>query len=218
LSGNLKVGDKGPAGGLIFYSTEPARVSSAPAAGDLNTGGNGPAGGVVFYNAQYKEIAPAGKTYQIGDTGPAGGIIFYVNPAADTWKYMEAAPVTFEFKAVWASDNANIAGTRVAVGSGKRNTELISTYLNNAGKDGAAQECVMLSINGFSDWFLPSQGELNLMYLNLKVKSLGGFAADRYWSSSTSDDSYAWYQGFDNGGQDQFYRFNSYRVRAIRQF
>jgi hypothetical protein len=91
--------------------------------------------------------------------------------------------------------------------------------LNNAGKDGAAQECVMLSINGFSDWFLPSQGELNLMYLNLKVKSLGGFAADNYWSSSNSNEwGNAWRQNFSSGDQSTANREWSLRVRAVRQF
>ena len=33
--------------------------------------------------------------------------------------------------------------------------------------------------NGYTDWFLPSQDEVDLMYHNPHQQGLGGFAADR---------------------------------------
>ena len=43
------------------------------------------------------------------------------------------------------------------------------------------------------------------------------FAADSYWSSSEISATRAWIQYFDDGNQDDFYKTNSRRVRAIRR-
>jgi hypothetical protein len=84
----------------------------------------------------------------------------------------------------------------------------------------AVQYCVNLNQGGFQDWFLPSKAELNLMYSNLKMKGLGGFKSETYWSSTESDRNNAWYQAFGDGGQGAGYPHkdaNRY-VRAVRQF
>jgi len=39
---------------------------------------------------------------------------------------------------------------------------------------------------GFNDWRLPTRDELNLMYVNLKTRNLGGFSNVEYWSSTRS--------------------------------
>ena len=50
--------------------------------------------------------AQGGKAYKVGDAGPAGGIIFYdKGDNSDGWRYLEAAPVEFEFSANWNSAN-----------------------------------------------------------------------------------------------------------------
>ncbi|MDR1836977.1 MAG: DUF1566 domain-containing protein [Treponema sp.] len=73
---------------------------------------------------------------------------------------------------------------------------------------------------GFTDWSLPDRGELSLMYQNLHIKGLGGFSANNYWSSAeySVNSSYAWYENFSSGSQDNTYKSNSYRVRAVRSF
>jgi hypothetical protein len=79
-------------------------------------------------------------------------------------------------------------GTDTAIGTGKQNTEKILIFLQGTGEFGrAAQRCDSLSVEGFDDWFLPSLGELYLMWENLKQKGLGGFSNSDYWSSSESD-------------------------------
>jgi len=60
---------------------------------------------------------------------------------------------------------------------------------------------------GFSDWLIPTAYELNMIYQNLKMKNMGGFLDDYYWSSSLSHDSgyiFAWEQNFGNGLKDYF--------------
>jgi len=71
---------------------------------------------------------------------------------------------------------------------------------------------------GFTDWRLPTKDELNLMYVNLKKRNLGGFGNERYWSSSQDGNNRAWRQRFSDGGQDSFYKTSTNSVRAVRSF
>ncbi|MFZ3085623.1 MAG: DUF1566 domain-containing protein, partial [Candidatus Hydromicrobium sp.] len=156
----------------------------------------------------------------IGDTGPAGGRIFYVNPdyETDDWHYLEAAPANTEWTDIqWSNiENASAGATATAVGTGKANTQ---TIVNIQGSGSyAAQLCNDLTLGEYSDWFLPSKDELNLMYVNLQVSGLGGFASWYYWSSSEYNADLAWYQDFSSGHQlDYGKNFNAY-VRAARAF
>jgi len=65
-------------------------------------------------------------------------------------------------------------------------------------------------------WRLPTREELHLMWLNRK--SIGGFAAACYWSSSEdgSDTAFAWFQIFNDGNQDVNYKNATLYVRAVR--
>ncbi len=71
---------------------------------------------------------------------------------------------------------------------------------------------------GYDDWFLPSRDELDAMYDNLKVYSVGGFADDDYWSSSEFGSYFALYQNFSNGDQDDNIKWLENLVRAVRAF
>jgi hypothetical protein len=100
--------------------------------------------------------------------------------------------------------------------------------------DGAAKTTVMLgvctsgaanladaytvTVNGvvYGDWFLPSKGELNQMYVN--KSAIGGFSIDFYWSSSESGDSYAWGQDFYSGIQSNYVKGYTFAVRPVRAF
>lgn len=57
-------------------------------------------------------------------------------------------------------------------------------------------------ISVFSDWFLPSKDELNQMYINLYLYSVGNFSTnplDYYWNSSEIDATNGEIQWFDDG-------------------
>ena len=85
--------------------------------------------------------------------------------------------------------------------------------------DSAKTACDTLTLNGYSDWHLPSKEELNALYVNLKQLGVGGFAGDYYWSSTESGNDAAWLQNFDNGWQEGYGgKDGKYDVRAVRAF
>lgn len=78
---------------------------------------------------------------------------------------------------------------------------------------------------GYTDWYIPSCGQLALMYLNMTainnaLTKIGGqtIASDNYWSSSEYSSSYGWYVNFFNGSVNDSYKNFSYRVRFVRDF
>lgn len=79
----------------------------------------------------------------------------------------------------------------------------------------AAQFCKGLSINGYTDWYLPAKDELNLLYTN--QGSLDGFVQSYYWSSTQYSSYHSWGQGFSNGGQDTYTKTNPFSVRGVRR-
>ncbi|MBK6346529.1 MAG: DUF1566 domain-containing protein [Bacteroidales bacterium] len=80
----------------------------------------------------------------------------------------------------------------------------------------AARICGDLVLNGYSDWYLPSKDELNMLYINRIA--IGGFAGTYYWSSTEYDNDTAWIQFFGNGFQvNGGKNFTAY-VCAVRAF
>jgi len=160
-------------------------------------------------------------SYNIGDRGPAGGIIFYYKEDnAGDWNYLEAAPVEAEFKALWSDTFFAVNNIKSDIGSGKKNTEIIvERFKQQTGNwNTAAMQANDLKYNGFDDWFLPSAGELNEMFGNLKRKNLGGFKDELYWSSTEYYAGTANVQNFKDGTTGNSDKTSSINVRPIRQF
>jgi hypothetical protein len=167
-----------------------------------------------------KEDDTSKATYTLR-RGPAGGYIFYDKGSySDGWRYLEVAPASTEWEdKEWGSYETWIGGTGTGIGTGKSNTAKIVKWLKSHGEtNSAAQLCDVLVYGGYSDWFLPSKYELNLMYKNLKVNGVGDFADEYYWSSSESSANYAWYQNFLKGIQFDYRKNLKRRVRAVRAF
>ena len=154
------------------------------------------------------------QTYHIGQNY-AGGIIFYIDNTG--LHGLIAAPTDQSAAAQWGCSNTTIEGTSTDIGSGQANTTRI---VNGCSTDSiAARICDDLFMNGYSDWFLPSQDELNQMYLQQDV--IGGFTSSFYWSSSESTfnpSTSAYLQGFPGGNQYGGRKYDTYHVRAIRTF
>jgi hypothetical protein len=103
-----------------------------------------------------------------------------------------------------------------AIGSGNANTNTI-VAAQGAGTY-AAKLCYDLSLNGYSDWYLPSNDELYQLYLS---RSAIGLTTNNYWSSSeySSDPSYQARFVYGNGGTQSYgYKHQTLYVRPIRSF
>jgi hypothetical protein len=142
-----------------------------------------------------------------------GGIVFYFNGSGGG---MVCAQYGQSTGTEWGCYGTSIGGTGTALGTGAANTAKIVAGCSQAGI--AARICNDLVLNGYSDWFLPSKDELNLMYQNLKQAGLGGVVDPWYWSSSEDSSGFAWVQDFYNGSQDDTNKNYNFRVRAVRAF
>ena len=163
--------------------------------------------------------------YEVGDTGPGGGTIFYVDmnlPPGS--QYFEAACVGWQNNcddtapdptAEWGCYISPIAGADgQAIGTGEQNTADILAGCETPGI--AARLADGYTNSGESDWFLPSQNELNQMYV--EPTTFGGFSTDAYWSSYEYDGDLAWFQWFDVGEQYATSKYATAYVRPVRSF
>lgn len=168
--------------------------------------------------------------YAVGDTGPAGGKIFIIPTTTgnSTGKYFEAALGTwnsgYDKNNRWCNLTSTAIGSSAqgtAIGTGQANTTAIVAVCSS----GAANDADTYSVNGYSDWFLPSQAELyqgyvQRAYLNLQTLTQlygGSGTTSSYWSSSEYSATWAIPVAADGGGDnyDKIYGFN---VRPIRMF
>lgn len=155
-----------------------------------------------------------------------GGVIFWL--AATTDEGLVCAITDQGTNVSWGCQGTTLGGTSTSLGSGAANTTAIIAGCSTSGI--AADVVSNATINGFSDWFLPSRSELNQMYIqrafidNTAIANGGAaFIADsstRYWSSSESNGNTAWCKVFINGtdaglnkGAGAFFQ-----VRAVRAF
>lgn len=159
--------------------------------------------------------------YTIGDTGPAGGIVFYVDSMYEHG--LEAAPadidVAGDFHHEWGCYDIAIAGADgTAIGTGAQNTvDMLAAGCTSYYDNDLASDLVdAYSLNGFTDWFLPSKDELNVLYAQRAV--VGGFASDYYWSSFEYSANVAWRKSFLDGYPSNYFKYVALRVRAVRAF
>ncbi len=157
----------------------------------------------------------------------AGGVVFWVDPTDSTHGLVCA--VEDQSTGIQWGNGSNISVTTgTAIGTGKVNTAAIISAQGGTETDYAAGLARAYSGAGYSDWFLPSQDELNEMYLNrfaVNVTTIanGGdsFATTiPYWSSTEwSSSLIALDQYFSSGAQENYpYKSSLGSVRAVRAF
>ena len=86
-----------------------------------------------------------------------------------------------------------LSSTSSVIGSGSGNTTAIINQNGSGESYGytyAAEVASNYSINGYDDWYLPSYGELVIMYTNRDYVG-GAFAGHMYWSSTEDGDAFA---------------------------
>ena len=108
----------------------------------------------------------------------------------------------------WGEYGKDVPGTSSRT-DGKANTDAM--VLANCP---AALRVRELTIDGHSDWYLPSLGELNSAAAN--VPEL--FSTDDwYWTSTQDSRGTAFVQGFEDGYSHWYDKVNGPRVRAFRR-
>jgi len=160
-------------------------------------------------------------TYFIIGTSFQGGYVAYILKQGDAGYDVNvkhgliAAPYDQSTGIPWyGGAYAAIGGTSAAIGSGNSNTNYLVAQLG-AGSY-AARLCYDLVLGGYSDWYLPSQDELNKLYLSKTL--IGGFDNSGYWSSTEQDMYGAYYQNFGSGLESGHDKLANYYVRAVRSF
>ncbi|MBI9103948.1 MAG: choice-of-anchor D domain-containing protein [Spirochaetales bacterium] len=164
-----------------------------------------------------------GNDYDPGDIGPAGGYIFYdAGDYSNGWRYLEAA---HESEGRWADRTWGtypqlIGGTNADVGYGQTNTTIIATWCdNNSLSNTASQSCRdLVTASGHEDWFLPSKGEMDLVYQNLIAEGIGNWVDGLYWCSTESSTSLGWYIYTVTGAWSEQTLYFNLRAQAIRDF
>ena len=166
--------------------------------------------------------APNTPVYQIGDM-VQGGMVFYVDETGEHG--LVAAQDDLEGTFEWGCYQEDVDGADSKwIGSGLQNTMDITNQGCQTENGGitAAQAALDAHLGGYSDWYLPSIGELYQMYIAIGQGSenvnIGGFVNDWYWSSSENNNNYAWNVYFYNGYSNYFSKYISSRVRVIRAF
>ena len=204
------VGDLGQAGGYVFYDK-----------------------GVYTNGWRYLEAAPFG--WYKGDSDSAGSYP----------EYFGSSPNYSDPHFQWGAKGylGDLPANGTEVGDGEINTANIVSYHDSLGtlypdkgeyytnptayseqNDGkvAAKVCAEYSVDidgiTYDDWFLPSKDELNLMYENLKLYSLGNFSSQTYWCSSNNGYG-VYFQYFRNGDNTDLYDESvDLSIRPVRAF
>ena len=167
------------------------------------------------------DLPGAPATYTIGQAA-LGGIIAYINGGGSTGTSgLVATAADISTGAEWGCLGTAITGASgIDIGTGNQNTIDIIAECPEPGI--SAKLCVDLVEGGYNDWYLPSENELDALYVNRD--SIGGFTNNLYFSSTQS--SFPPLQvpnlarGIDfNGGVHLNLPKNSvHYVRAIRSF
>jgi hypothetical protein len=192
-----------------------------------------PAAGLIIYNttknttecfngSEWYSTSRCG--YRIGQTVIVlGGVIFYLDPSGchGLVSAIEDQSTSIQW---YNGSYTNTTAFASCVGCGNGNSYLIIYNQGGPSTNYAAGVARAYIGGGFTDWYLPSKYELNLMYQNigpgnlLGLGNVGGFASNGYWSSSEINNNNAWYQNFSNGLQLGAIKVGATNVRAVRAF
>lgn len=188
--GSGPTGAAGPAGSA--GAAGPAGSAGATGA----TGAAGAAGGSSITELFLCDGTDAGtvadEKCKVGMTGPGAGIIYFVDyyDQFSSFNYLEAAPASCEASSkAWSSATTSVSSTSGwagrAVGMGSTNTTAIkAAFSSDTTSNNASYFATSCNAGSKTDWFLPSYGELKLMYDSLQGLADFSIATASYWSSS----------------------------------
>ena len=193
--GNFKynIGDKGPAGGWIFFVD---RFNDYPSFDYLEAAPEVASSGVVWATL-------TATCYDESDTlinCQSGSLYQNANRKGEQLLSQNVGMGLANTKAIIARHDAG-------------------TVLKSAYAAGLADSYSTI-VNGvkFDDWFLPSAGEEQLMYTNLEQVGVVQFSHYDDWSSSEVESDTAWYPDYDAALRTDANKFFNNAVRAVRAF
>ena len=230
------------------FGTSTSTIINANASAGTYTTSISGLSAVTTYYAKAYATNTAGTTYgptisfatpvapiAVGDSY-GGGKVFYIFQPADVGFYVAnethgliAATVDQSTGIRWYNSNRGneITGaTATAIGTGKSNTDKIITVQGGSLSWYAAGVARDYKGGGYTDWYLPSRDELNLLYTQ-KVM-VGGFTSSGgapyvYFSSTETSFEDAHFTIFENGTNYACCTYSkkyttTNKVRAIRKF
>ena len=179
-----------------------------------------------------------GGVCAVGDTGPGGGKIFLTPSSSgnSTGYWFEAAPSNWylgtDKNNNWCNNTSleiGLGAQGTAIGAGYSNTlEIIARGCTS----GAAVDARAYTGGSLTDWHLPSDDELQAMYVARATLSMpatlyqccpssGIVTTQSYWSSTennTNSATWARTVAFDTGGDDNYGKTYGFNIRPIRRF
>lgn len=162
-----------------------------------------------------------------------GGIIFWLSPDKQHGLISSVADLDNGSGIVWSNIITEIGTSSQSMTNGASNTSAIVTQSGHLSS--AAKLCDDYVMDGFSDWYLPSQRELCLLvsqdflidYVldNDGDGNTSGFTQENktptigcYWSSTEAHDNIAFYYTFLGDRMQATEKSYTFMVRAIRAF
>ena len=192
-------GDTGPGGGVVFYASSSA-FGCGPGSASL---------------CNFLEVAPNGWNGTLVNCPKGCG-----GSPAKTSDYGSKGIGTgrgYAYCTGMGEKNLIPNASSRVIGAGYANTEAM---VANCVAGDAGQRARSYTGGGLTDWYLPSVDELSALYYYPNRNAIGGFAADKYWSS-TQEPTWAkgaWQISYSDSTESAWTKSSTFGVRPIRAF
>lgn len=213
-------------GGAFTYTSDNPAVA-AISGSEITIKGTGSANitAVQVASADYREakatavftVVPAGTI--VAGQVYAGGIVVHLLTVSGVVHGYVVSEEDISVSSAWTNGSLlTTTATSAAIGGGMANTTKIIAALGEGTY--AAKLCVNYRGGGFTDWFLPSSGELALVAARKNL--VGGISETNYWSSTeaatVANANFVFMGPGNTAGISAFSKVYQYKVKAFRYF